>query len=287
MALSQGTARATDRALHGHRGRDRPQGHGGLLQRRRLEASSATSPRRYSGISSGRLYPDLEEAKRVMNALRSAGHGGRGICETFRTSFLAKSGERIPVAISGTLLYDDDGEEDGTIGFAKDLREILSKDQLATCGEVAIGLSHEIRNPLAVIQNQAELLERDVERLAGEGDCSVETERLDAIRREVARICGGRRAARRDGGGRSLRDRRVRRSGAHGRPARRAQSPPAARSAPRGRAHPRRRRRRRHPRIARRDPRRRRAVASKPPPTASRRSPRSSAAASTSCSPTS
>jgi PAS domain S-box-containing protein len=136
----------------------------------------------------GRLYPDLDEAKRVMNAMRSAGHGGRGICETFRTTFLAKSGEHIPVAISGTLLYDDAGEEDGTIGFAKDLREILSKDQLATCGEVAIGLSHEIRNPLAVILNQTELLERDVERLAGESECPVELERLDAIRRELARI---------------------------------------------------------------------------------------------------
>ncbi len=136
----------------------------------------------------GQLYPDLDEAKRVMMAMRSAEHGGLGICETFRTAFLAKSGERIPVAISGTMLYDDAGQEDGTIGFAKDLREILKKDQLATCGEVAIGLSHEIRNPLAVILNQAELLERDVERLAGESDCSVETERLDAIRREVARI---------------------------------------------------------------------------------------------------
>ena len=145
-------------------------------------------PEEVLGHFVGRLYPDLDEAKRVMTAMRSAGHGGRGICETFRTSFLAKSGERIPVAISGTLLYDDAGEEDGTIGFAKDLREILSMDQLATCGEVAIGLSHEIRNPLAVIQNQAELLERDVERLAGDRDSSVETERLDAIRREVARI---------------------------------------------------------------------------------------------------
>jgi len=136
----------------------------------------------------GQLYPDLEEAKRVMAAMRSPAYGGAGICETFRTTFLAKSGERIPVAISGTLLYDGAGQEDGTIGFAKDLREILKKDQLATCGEVAIGLSHEIRNPLAVILNQAELLERDIEQLAGESDCSVETERLDAIRREVARI---------------------------------------------------------------------------------------------------
>ena len=55
-------------------------------------------------------------------------------------------------------------------------------------GEVAIGLSHEINNPLAVITNQAELLERDLERLAGERDYSVEVERIDALRREVARI---------------------------------------------------------------------------------------------------
>jgi PAS domain S-box-containing protein len=135
-----------------------------------------------------RFYPTLDEAKRVMTAMRSASHGGRGICESFRTTFVSKSGEQIPVAISGTILRDDAGREDGTIGFAKDLREILRKDQLATCGEVAIGLSHEIRNPLAVIVNQAELLERDVERLAGERDSSVETERIDAIRREVARI---------------------------------------------------------------------------------------------------
>jgi PAS domain S-box-containing protein len=136
----------------------------------------------------GRFYPSLDEAKRVLVAMRGAQYGGRGICETFRTTFVSKSGEQIPVAISGTILYDDDGREDGTIGFAKDLREILRKDQLVTCGEVAIGLSHEIRNPLAVIVNQAELLERDIQRLAGDRDSSVEVERLDAVRREVARI---------------------------------------------------------------------------------------------------
>lgn len=130
------------------------------------------------------LYPSLEEARRVMQAMRDGG----GSVETFQTTFLAKSGEIIPVAITGTLLRDEKGEPDGTIGFAKDLREILRKDQLATLGEVAIGVSHEINNPLAVILNQAELLERDVERLAGESECPVELERLDAIRRELARI---------------------------------------------------------------------------------------------------
>jgi len=135
-----------------------------------------------------KLYPDLAEAKRVMEAMRAPEHGGPGIVETFRTTFLSKQGEHIPVAISGTLLYDEAGAEDGTIGFAKDLREILRMDQLATLGEVAVGLSHEINNPLAVIRNQAELLERDVQQLAGERETVVEMERLDAVRREVARI---------------------------------------------------------------------------------------------------
>lgn len=135
-----------------------------------------------------RLYPSLAEAKRVMAAMRSSEFGGEGIADTLRTTFLSKAGEHIPVAITGTLLYDDEGAGDGTIGFAKDLRDLLHKDQLATLGEVAIGLSHEVNNPLNVIVNQAELLERDLIRLIGEGDMSVEAERLDAIRREVGRI---------------------------------------------------------------------------------------------------
>jgi PAS domain S-box-containing protein len=134
------------------------------------------------------LYPDLDEAKRVMGAMRDSDHGGPGIVETFETTFMSKAGSRIPVAISGTIFYDEAGGEDGTIGFAKDLREILRKDQLATLGEVAVGLSHEINNPLAVILNQVDLLEREIEALAGERDSSVESERLYAMRREVSRI---------------------------------------------------------------------------------------------------
>jgi PAS domain S-box-containing protein len=136
----------------------------------------------------GLFYPSVEEARRVSEAMRGPDQGGEGVVNTLETIFIARSGEEIPVAISGTLLYDEKGDEDGSIGFAKDLREIRHQDQLATLGEVAIGISHEINNPLAVIVNQATLLERDISRLAGDRDSSVENERLDAIRREVARI---------------------------------------------------------------------------------------------------
>ena len=136
----------------------------------------------------GDFYPSLDEARRVALAMREPEQSGADVIESFATTFLTRSGEEIPVAISGTLLFDDEGQESGTIGYAKDLREILHKDQLAVLGEVAIGLSHEINNPLAVILNQLEMLESEISRLAGDRDCSVENERMDSVRREVARI---------------------------------------------------------------------------------------------------
>lgn len=145
-------------------------------------------PEEVLGEFVGLFYPTIDEARRVGNAMRSPEYGGESRVNALETTFVARSGEQIPVAISGTILFDDAGAYDGTIGYAKDLREIRRKDKLATLGEVAIGLAHEINNPLAVIVNQATLLENEVARLAGDCDCSVENERLDAIRREVARI---------------------------------------------------------------------------------------------------
>ena len=146
------------------------------------------APEEVMGTFVSRLYSSIEEAKRVMAAMREPGHGGKGIVETFETTYVAKDGAEIPVAISGEIAYTEEGEEDGTIGFAKDLREILRKDQLATLGEVAVGLSHEINNPLAVILNQVELLEGEIESMAGDRDSSVESERLYVMRREISRI---------------------------------------------------------------------------------------------------
>jgi PAS domain S-box-containing protein len=136
----------------------------------------------------GALYPSVDEAKRVKAAMLSAKHGGTGIVTNLRTTFVSKSGEEIPVAVSGRVFTDAEGRADGTIGFAKDLRVMLRTEQLETLSQVAIGLSHEINNPLAVILNQAELLERDLFELAGEREVPVELERLDAIRREIGRV---------------------------------------------------------------------------------------------------
>lgn len=127
------------------------------------------------------LYPSEDEAKRVMAAMRGSDHGPKGRVTNFPTRFVRKDKEEIPVTISGLILYDADGNEQGTIGFTRDMREMQHKDQLAVLGEVAVGLSHEINNPLTVIANQLSLLEREYEPGPGR-------ERIDTIRREVGRI---------------------------------------------------------------------------------------------------
>jgi PAS domain S-box-containing protein len=135
-----------------------------------------------------RLYPSLAESQRVMEAMRSEGWGGPGKVKSFETVFSDRWGQLLPVAISGSILYDDAGLELGSIGFAKDLRDIRRTDRLSTLGEVAVAVCHEINNPLEIILNQTELLDGFVREAASDERAVLEEERLDAIRREVGKI---------------------------------------------------------------------------------------------------
>jgi len=119
-----------------------------------------------------------------MTAMRAC----RGRVSNFETVFKTKKGEQIPVAISASITYDDKGDEIGSIGFAKDLREIRRRDQLVTMGEIAIGLSHEVNNSLEVLVNQIELLRQYVGRVASDEDYLVESDRLESVASQVRKI---------------------------------------------------------------------------------------------------
>ncbi len=134
------------------------------------------------------LYPSIEEARRVMAAMRSDDWGGPGKVKSFETVFMDRWGQQLPVAISGSILSDEAGLEIGSIGFAKDIREIRRKDRLATLGEVAVAVCHEINNPLEVILNQVQLLDHYVRDTASDERAVVEEERVEAVRREVDKI---------------------------------------------------------------------------------------------------
>lgn len=134
------------------------------------------------------VYPTLDEARRVMTAMRDGEAGDRGKIKNFETTLVNKNGEQIPVAISGSLIQNERGEEIGSIGFLKDLRELRKRDRLATLGELAVGLAHRINNPLEVIFNNLDLLAKHVSHICPDEEFVIEEERIESIQRELLKI---------------------------------------------------------------------------------------------------
>lgn len=134
------------------------------------------------------IYPSIEEARRVMAAMRAGDDQKKGRLSNFETNFKTRKGVTIPVAISASIIYDDNGDEIGSIGFAKDIREIRRRDQLATLCEIAIGMSHEINNSLEVLVNQVEMLQKYVDRAATDEDYIVESDRLASVTSQIKKI---------------------------------------------------------------------------------------------------
>ncbi len=144
------------------------------------------APEEIIGQKVTRLYPSLEEARRVMIALRESPDHGR--ISNFETVLRDRDNQDIPVAIAGSLIYDEAGNEIGSIGFARDIRPMRRREQLATAGEIAVSLAHEINNPLESITNNLQLLTRCVEGHLSEAELAVETERLESIRANLKRV---------------------------------------------------------------------------------------------------
>ncbi len=121
-----------------------------------------------------------------MKAMRESGDAGR--VSNFETVFRDKDGDLIPVMISGSIIHDDEGKEIGSIGFARDIRRMRQREQLATAGEIAVSLAHEINNPLESITNNLELLARAIEGHMKDAELATENEHLDAIRAGIGRV---------------------------------------------------------------------------------------------------
>lgn len=134
------------------------------------------------------IYPSLEEARRVMEAMRSEESGEKGKVKNFEIALVCKNGEHIPASISGSLIYDSRGYEVGSVGFIKDLRDIRRRDQLATLGELAVGLAHRINNPLEIVFNNLDVLNKHMAQTFPDEEYVVQEERVESIQREMLKI---------------------------------------------------------------------------------------------------
>jgi PAS domain S-box-containing protein len=146
------------------------------------------------------LYP-AGVAQSIMRQIRE----GNGRIEGVRTEVLDRDGNHVPVALSGTFLYEGDVPV-GSVGIFTDLREkvrmeqrlaqaqeqILAQERQAIVAELAGAAAHELNQPLTSVMAYAELLKRKLEAdspaMAAVEVIWSEAERMAEIVRKIGKI---------------------------------------------------------------------------------------------------
>lgn len=121
-----------------------------------------------------KLYPE-GMARELMTKLRSNDYGGPGRLNASRAEIVSRTGERIPVNLSASIIYEG-SRETATVGLFTDLRDRLSLERKLTDAEarlieseknaVIVALAgtaaHELNQPLTSVMGYAELLKRKI-----------------------------------------------------------------------------------------------------------------------------
>ncbi len=115
-----------------------------------------------------------------------------GFVEDYEVEFVKADGTAIYVLLSATGVFDEDQEFIGCEGIAKDLtrvrtmmEQLASSEKMASVGQMAAGVAHEINTPLGVILGYAQLMMDDFSPDSEEGQSLEVIERQTKACRKI------------------------------------------------------------------------------------------------------
>lgn len=121
-------------------------------------------------------FYDMDTARENMRKMRSDSFGPVGKLNPTSMTITARTGESIPITLTASIITID-GKEKGSVGIFTDMREVLrmqkeledthfqlvQSEKIASIGNMAAGIAHEINNPLSGILIYAELLKESLQ----------------------------------------------------------------------------------------------------------------------------
>ena len=91
----------------------------------------------------------------------------KGFTRNVETTYMSKYGEKIRMLFTASVIFNEEGRFEGIVCVAQDITmqtETLRAGHLASIGELAAGVAHEINNPINSIINFAQIMIDEVQR---------------------------------------------------------------------------------------------------------------------------
>ncbi len=91
----------------------------------------------------------------------------KGFTRNAETTYMSKYGEKIRMLFTASVIFNEEGKFEGIVCVAQDITmqtETLRAGHLASIGELAAGVAHEINNPINSIINFAQIMIDEVKK---------------------------------------------------------------------------------------------------------------------------